>query len=57
MYEHVKFVFYIFSILLIWSFIYFGKKMSSVRDNKSYWRFATIPIIIFTLFYGLRSAD
>lgn len=54
MYEHVKFVFYIFSILLIWSFIYFGKKMSSVRDNKSYWRFATIPIIIFTLFYGLR---
>lgn len=54
MYEHVKFVFYIFSILLIWSFAYFGKKISHARHDKSYWKLATLPIIIFTLFYGLR---
>lgn len=54
MYEHVKLVFCIFSILLLWSFIYSGKRISRVQDDKSYWKLAALPIIVFTLFYGLR---
>lgn len=54
MYEYVKPIFYIFSLLLIISFIYSGKKMTCVQNDKSYWRFAALPIIVFTLFYGLR---
>ena len=54
MYEHVKLVFCAFSLLLIWSFIYSGKRISRVQDDKSYWKLATLPIIVFTLFYGLR---
>lgn len=54
MYDHVKFVFWAFSILLIWSFVYAGMKISKTQSDKSYWKIATLPIIVFTLFYGLR---
>ena len=54
MYDHVRLVFWIFSILLIWSFIYSGKKISNTHSDKSYWKFAALPIVVFTLFYGLR---
>lgn len=54
MYNHVRLVFWIFSILLIWSFIYSGKKISNTHSDKSYWKFAALPIVVFTLFYGLR---
>ena len=54
MYEHVKLVFCTFSLLLIWSFVYSGKRISCVQNDKSYWKLATLPIIVFTLFYGLR---
>lgn len=54
MYEHVKLVFCIFSILLILSFIYSGRRISRVWDDKSYWKLSVLPIIVFTLFYGLR---
>ena len=54
MYDHVKSIFWIFSIVLLWSFAYSGKKLSQTQHDKSYWKYAALPILVFTSFYGLR---
>lgn len=54
MYWHVKLVFCIFSAIVFFSFVYSGKMMSRTHNDKLYWKYASVSIIAFTLFYGLR---
>lgn len=54
MYSHVHFVYIVIRFLTAFIFYSVGKKMAITKNNKKYWSLAILPILSFTVLFGLR---